>query len=69
MKQISIDTETLIRALDSMVWTFNPYLDYIDDTASSIHDFPWIVELINSYNDLVSALPVEIKYEHKIIEY
>jgi hypothetical protein len=69
MKQISIDTETLIRALDSMVWTFNPYLDYIDEPDSSIHDFPWIVELINSYNDLVSALPEEIKYEHKIIEY
>jgi hypothetical protein len=69
MESIEIRTESIIKALDAMIWTFNPYLDYIYDPENSIHDYPWIVELISSYNELVSFLPLEMKYEYKLIEF
>lgn len=66
---LKIPSNSVIQALNAMYWTFSPYLDYVDDPESSIHDYPWIVELINSYNELTACLSVEERYEHKIIEF
>ncbi len=69
METVECNILVLVQALDAMVWTFNPYLDYIEDPKDSIHDFPWIVELITSYNLLVQELPQELRYEYKMIEF
>ena len=68
-KSIQISFDHLVQALNAMYWTFSPYLDHIGDPENSIHDFPWIVELIKSYNELTECLSVEDRYEHKIIEF
>ncbi len=67
METVECNILVIVQALDAMVWTFNPYLDYIEDPNDSIHDFPWIVELITSYNLLVQELPEELRYEYKMI--
>ena len=64
--EISIDVVT--RVLNAMYWTFSPYLDYIDDPDGYIDDYPWIIALIESYNELVLCIPEAERYEHKIIE-
>ena len=51
--------------MDAIHWTVAPFLD--DD---SIQDKPWLVELVNSYNELYKAIPsVENFYEPIIIEH
>jgi len=63
---MEIPAQTISNVLDAILWTINPYLDY--GPGSTIHDYPWIIELINSYNDLVSLIPHDERYEYKIIE-
>ena len=63
---MEIPTQTIDNVLNAILWTVDPYLEYRSD--NTIHDYPWIVELINSYNDLVSHIPYEERYEYKIIE-
>lgn len=46
MATVEILQTEIVRALEAMAWTFNPYLDDL----YHIHDYPWIVELIDSYN-------------------
>ena len=53
METLSVPLEAIQNALDAMAWTFLPYLD----ESSQINDYPWIVELIISYNSIVSLLP------------
>ena len=50
---IEVSISAIQNALDAMAWTFLPYLD----DSSQIKDYPWIVELIISYNSIVSLLP------------
>lgn len=69
MEKVEYPVTDIIRVLDAMIWTFNPYLDYRNDPENPIHDYPWIVELINAYNNLVAQLPLELKYEYKIVEF
>lgn len=60
METVEILQSEIVRALDAMSWTFNPYLDDL----SQIHEFPWIVELIDSYNSISSLLPDEIRFQY-----
>ena len=53
MDTLSVPLDAIQNALDAMAWTFLPYLD----DSSQIGDYPWIVELILSYNSIVSLLP------------
>lgn len=43
-----------------MLWTLVPYLD----EKGAILEHPWLFELAESYNEIVSMLPVHWKLEH-----
>lgn len=68
-EKVEISTSVFVQTLDAMYWNFSPYLDYINDPQNPIHEYPWIVALINSYNELVDCLSFEERCEHKIIEF
>ena len=65
MFEIKLSFLQVQRLMDAIHWTVAPFLD--DD---SIQDKPWLVELVNSYNELYKAIPsVENFYEPIIIEH
>jgi hypothetical protein len=49
--------------LEAMAWTFNPYLD----DPFQIHDYPYIVELIDSYNSIARMLPDDIRDQYPLV--
>ena len=63
MATVEILQTEIVRALDAMAWTFNPYLD----DPYHICDYPWIVELIDSYNSITSLLPAEIRLQYPLV--
>jgi hypothetical protein len=63
MDSIVIPVVEIQSALDAMYWSFSPYLE----EPSQIEDSPWIVELINSYNSILSLLPEQISSEYEKI--
>lgn len=63
MATVEILQTEIVRALEAMVWTFNPYLD----DPYRIHDYPWIVELIDSYNSITSLLPEEMQLQYPLV--
>ena len=65
MDTIEVSINAVQNALDAMVWTFNPYLD----EPSSIHDYPWIVELILSYNSIASLLPEHLRSQYPLVSF
>ena len=60
MATVEIPQSDVVHALDAMAWTFNPYLDDL----FQIHDYPYIVELIDSYNSIAGLLPEEIRLQY-----
>lgn len=63
MISVEIPQSDIVHALDTMAWTFNPYLDDL----FQIHEYPWIVELIESYNSIANHLPEEIRVQYPVI--
>ena len=57
---LEMDLQTTDRLLNGMLWTLGPYLD----EQGAILDRPWLFELAESYNKIVSMLPVSWKLEH-----
>ena len=56
--EMSVPIATITETLDAMYWCFSPYMDETEI-------FPWLENLIKSYNDLVDLLPSphELMYE------
>jgi hypothetical protein len=50
---IELDIQTTDRLLNGMLWTIGPYLD----EKGAILERPWLFELTESYNEIVSMLP------------
>ena len=46
--------DTIDRVLDSMYWTFSPYLP-----VENLDDVPWIRSLIINYNNLLELIDAE----------
>jgi hypothetical protein len=63
MDTIEVSVAEIQNALDAMAWTFNPYLD----EPSRVHEYPWIVELILSYNSIASLLPDPIRSGYPLV--
>ena len=63
MVTVEIPQSDILNALDAMAWTFNPYLD----DPFQIHDYPYIVELIDSYNSIASLLPDDIRDQYPLV--
>ncbi len=57
--QMAVVTETL----DAMYWCFFPYLD-----DNRITDYPWLLNLVKSYNKIVESLPSPWDLQYKTIE-
>ncbi len=57
---LEMDLQTIDRLLNGMLWTLGPYLDQ----PGAILERPWLFELAESYNEIVSMLPVNWKLEH-----
>ncbi len=57
---LELDLQTTDRLLNAMLWTLGPYLD----EEGAILERPWLFELAESYNEIVSALPPLWKLEH-----
>ena len=66
MVAMEIPENIITSVLDSILWTVNPYID-APDYHHTIHEYPWIVELIKSYNDIYSILPPDLLYQYKYI--
>jgi hypothetical protein len=59
MFEIKLNYLQVQRLMDSIHWTVAPYLD-----DNSIKDHPWLVELVDCYNELYQLIPsVENFYE------
>ncbi len=65
MDTIQIPLAEIQCALDAMEWTFNPYLD----DPVSIHDYPFIIELINAYNSMSVLLPEPVRLQYPLISF
>ena len=52
METMELKLDDVSQVLDAMLWVINPYLD-----LPSMGDYPYIVELAEAYNTLVSSLP------------
>ena len=63
MATIEILQTEIVRALEAMAWKFNHYLEDI----YHIHDYPWIVELIDSFYSITSLLPKEIRLQFPLV--
>jgi hypothetical protein len=58
--EVILPIAELTNALDAMHWCFSPYLD-----NSDISEYPWLVNLIKSYNSIAAILPSpwDLQYE------
>ena len=63
MDTIEVSISAIQDALDAMEWTFNPYLD----EPFTIRNYPYIVELIVSYNSIASLLPEPFQSLYPVI--
>ncbi len=64
MASVEIPVEELTRVLDAMLWVINPYLDDQD----SMLDHPYIVELAEAYNTLLTLIPFNHSYCFEPVE-
>ena len=64
METLTVPLDAIQNALDAMEWTFNPYLD----EPFQIRDYPWIVELIISYNSIASILPEPFRSQYPAVD-
>lgn len=62
-KEITMPISEITNALDAMHWCFSPYLD-----NSNLSEFPWIVNLIKSYNEIAERLPSPWNLQYETIE-
>ena len=60
LPMIELNIQTTDRLLNGMLWTLGPYLD----EKGAILERPWLFELAESYNEIVSMLPPHWKLEH-----
>ena len=63
---MELDKDTTERLLDAMLFCLGPYIEN--------HDFrdenPWLFELAESYNEIVSQLPVHWRlYQHELLQF
>lgn len=61
--QITLPITELTNALDAMHWVFAPYLD-----NPELSEFPWIENLIKSYNSIAGTLPSPWNLQYEPIE-
>ena len=61
--QITLPISELTNALDAMYWCFSPFLE-----NSDLSEFPWILNLIKSYNSIVSILPSPFDLQYETVE-
>ena len=59
METVEIPVLFLQDALDAMEFTFSPYLNNYQ-----LEDYPWILELIDSFNSIASLLPEPIRSQY-----
>ncbi len=63
---LELDLQTTDWLLNGILWTMGPYLD----EPGAIGERPWLFELAESYNEIVSKLPAEWKLDHhQILKY
>lgn len=61
---ISLPISEVTNALDAMHWCFAPFLG-----NSDISESPWIINLIKSYNSIVSTLPLTWQLQYETVDY
>lgn len=61
MENIELNIEETLRLLDSIRWTLNPYLD----EPGTLSEHPWLMELAESYNEVVSKIPHNWRIGHE----
>jgi hypothetical protein len=61
---ITLQIAEVTNALDAMHWCFCPFLD-----NSDLAELPWIVNLIKSYNSIVTLLPSPWNLQYEPVEY
>ncbi|MFY9151060.1 MAG: hypothetical protein WAO52_03530 [Prolixibacteraceae bacterium] len=54
LPMLELDIQTTDRLLNGMLWPLGLYLD----EKGAILEHPWLFELAESYNEIVSMLPV-----------
>jgi hypothetical protein len=59
MQELNLDFQCTDRLLNSMMFCLGPYLD-----ENSLADKPWLMELAESYNEIVAMIPASWKLEH-----
>jgi len=63
---MELDKDTIERLLDSMLFCLGPYIE----NDSFREDNPWLFELAESYNEIVSLLPSSWQlYQYELIQY
>jgi hypothetical protein len=62
--ELTLPMVEVTNALDAMYWCFAPFLDNPD-----LSEFPWIVNLIKSYNSIVILLPSPWNLQYEPVEY
>lgn len=61
--EITLQMAVITETLDAMYWCFFPYLD-----DNRITDYPWLLNLVKSYNKIVESLPSPWDLQYEIIE-
>ncbi len=59
MTELFLDIQLTDRLLNSMLFCLAPYLD-----EGTVADSPWLLELAESYNEIVAILPRGWQLEH-----
>jgi hypothetical protein len=62
-QELTLPIAELTNTLDAMHWCFAPYLDNPD-----LSEFPWITNLIKTYNYIASILPSPWDLQYEPIE-
>jgi hypothetical protein len=59
MTELFLDIQLTDRVLNSMLFCLAPYLD-----EHTVAESPWLLELAESYNEIVAKLPTAWQLEH-----
>jgi len=63
-QELTLPMVEVTNALDAMHWCFAPFLD-----NPELSESPWIVNLIKSYNGIVTSLPSPWDLQYETVEY
>lgn len=70
METINVPIDVLKKLLDAIYFAVDPYIDNVstkEDFKELKENYPWIVELCEAHDKLLSLCPDEIKNEFDFI--